>query len=441
MLRLLYLAFYFPPLGGGGVQRTLKFAQYLPEFGVEPLLVTGPLGQGTRHAPLDAELRSASSVFRVPGPLPDDARADRRRRLLGRVSRFEQAWAQGCEATALRAVAEHPVDAVLATVSPFETCAAAARVAARLGVPWVADLRDPWALDEMVIYPSRWHRAIELRRMREQLASAALIIMNVPEAARALGEAFPELAPRTLSLTNGFDAADFAGPPPPRVDDRFRIVHTGSLHVELGMANRRRSGLRRWIGGERVAVDILTRSHVYLVQAMAAWKREHPDEVKQTTLVLAGRASDADRAVVAQSGVAEQVELTGYLSHARTLAELRSADLLFLPMHQLPRGERARIVPGKAYEYFGAGKPILAAVPEGDARDYVLQSGIGDVCEPDDVGGMAKILHRRFMQARSGPAPSPAAPEFLARFERRNLTRELAQALEAVVRSGVRSKP
>jgi len=439
MLRALYLAFYFPPLGGGGVQRTLKFVKYLPELGVETVVVTGPARSGTRHAPLDTSLAAGCRVERVERELPDDARPDRARRLLGRPSHFEQAWAEGCLRTALRVGSAERFDVVLATMSPFETSLAAAGAAAKLGLPWVADLRDPWALDEMIVYPSRWHRALELRRMRRHLASAARVIMNTPEAARALGQAFPELASRTLSITNGFDAADFAGAPPPKPDGRFRIVHTGSLHADLGYAHRRRARLRRFVGGERVPVDILARSHVHLLAALEQWRREHPAEAASSVLVLAGKLGPLDRELVLRSAVADLVEMPGYLSHAETVQQLRSADLLFLPMHGLPRGERARIVPGKTYEYLGARKPILAAVPDGDARDFVQQSGLGAVCEPDDVDAMARILRQRFLEAREGRAPVPAEPAFFAHFERRQLAIRLAETLESVSRASAAS--
>lgn len=440
MLRVLYLAFYFPPLGGGGVQRTLSFAKYLPELGVETVVVTGPAKRGTRHAPLDASLGAEATpgcrVERIESELPDDSQPDRLRRLLGRPSRFAAAWTEGCLRTALRAGSTSRIDVVLATMSPFETSVAAARVAASLHVPWVADLRDPWALDEMIVYPSRWHRTLELHRMRRCLSSAALVIMNTPEAARALCLAFPELAGRTLAITNGFDAADFEGELPVRSDGRFRIVHTGSLHAELGYAQRRRQRLRRLVGGARVPVDILARSHVHLLAALERWRHQHPAEAASSVLVLAGRLSPLDQQLVQRSAVADLVEMPGYLTHAETVRQLRTADLLFLPMHGLPRGERARIVPGKTYEYLGARKPILAAVPEGDAREFVLQSGLGSVCEPDDAGAMAEILHQRFLEARAGKAPAPAAPEFFARFERRQLAAALARALESVSGDG-----
>lgn len=436
--RLLFLAFYFPPLGGGGVQRTVKFAKYLPEFGFEPVLVTGPGGGRTRHAPLDAslagELPADLPVFRTK-PLPSDAHGGRWRRWLGRPSAFEEAWMAGCEKAALEAAeASGGADLVLASMSPFGTCVPAARVAERLGVPWVADLRDPWALDEMTVYPTRWHRAHERHRMRRWLASAAAVVMNTSEAARALRGAFPELAERALVIPNGFDAADFAGEAPSRSPARFRIVHTGALHVRLGRAYRRSRWLRGLTGGERIPVDILTRSHLYLIRALEKWRREHPNEAERSELVLAGDLSPEDRAVVLDSRVADLVRMPGYLSHVESVELLRGADLLFLPMHALPPGERARIVPGKTYEYLAARRPILAAVPEGDARDLVLASGLGEVCEPGDVAAMTRSLRRQFAAHREGREPAPADAAFYAQFERRPLAARLAAALESVLR-------
>src|SRR5205823_6488923 len=111
-------------------------------------------------------------------------------------------WTEGATA----ALAGLDVDVILATLSPFPGAAAAARAAAILGTPWVADLRDPWALDEMFAYPSRLHRAAELRTMQRDLTSAAAIVMNTPEARHALRAAFPALVPQlAAAVPNGFD--------------------------------------------------------------------------------------------------------------------------------------------------------------------------------------------------------------------------------------------
>ncbi len=414
----------------------MKFAKYLPELGVAPRVVTGPGDRRTRYAPLDATLgRQAAAdtpVYRTPDVLPDDGRTQRLRRWLGLPSGLESAWARHSVATGLEAAREG-VDVVFATMSPFATSRAAAELAARLRVPWVADLRDPWALDETTVYPTGLHRRLDVRRMRRRLASAARIIMNTPEAGRALAEAFPELAPRTAVITNGFDAEDFDGSVPTRRDGRFRIVHTGKLHLALGERQRERRRLRRWIGGERVPIDLVPRSHAYLLQALARWQRECPQDVKRVEVVLAGEISDVDRAAIERSGVGDQVRTPGYLSHSESVALVRTADLLFVPLHSLPPGERARIVPGKTYEYLASRRPVLAALPPGDAADYLLESGTADVCPPTDVAALADALARRFAAWREGRPPTPAPDAFYRQFERRELSARLAELLRSVV--------
>jgi glycosyltransferase involved in cell wall biosynthesis len=108
---------------------------------------------------------------------------------------------------------------------------------------------------------------------------------------------------------------------------------------------------------------------------------------------------------------------------------MRGADLLFLPMQKLPPGMRATIVPGKTYEYLASGRPILAAVPEGDARDLVLAAGTGLVCEPDDVEGMAAIIRG---QIDRGHAPTVATD--VGEYEYRQLTRRVADVLDRIAR-------
>jgi glycosyltransferase involved in cell wall biosynthesis len=317
---------------------------------------------------------------------------------------------------------------ILATMSPFESGEAARHLSERLGIPWVADLRDPWALDEMQVYPSALHRRLEERRMERLLSSASAIVMNTPEATAALRVSFPRLRGIPVAtVTNGFDSADFDGPTPVRSDARFRIVHTGSLHTDAGLWLRKRS--HRLLGGARSEVDILTRSHTHLLEALERWFARRPEVRDDVELVLAGSATDEDRRVAAQSPVASVVCFLGYLSHAASVELVRGADLLFLPMHSLPAGERSRIVPGKAYEYMASGRPILAAVPDGDARDFLERWDPAFVCRPDDIEAMTQtldIVYERWVQREPMCRADNAD---IARFERRHLAQGLAATL------------
>ena len=149
MRRILFLAYYFPPLGGAGVQRSTKFVQHLPELGYEAAVVTGPLEGGVAWAPPDDSLADEvprrTIVRRVAGPQPSRSRGNRARaeRWLRRRAPFTRWWVNGSIETARQLAAEVEVDAIYASMSPFESGEAAAVLSRELGKPWVADLRDP----------------------------------------------------------------------------------------------------------------------------------------------------------------------------------------------------------------------------------------------------------------------------------------------------------
>jgi glycosyltransferase involved in cell wall biosynthesis len=432
MRRLLFLAYHFPPQGGAGTQRAVKFARDLPAVGYEPVVVTGPAVDGDRWTPSDAslaaELPADLPIRRVATPPP--AAGGRRTALArwsGLPSPFADWWAPSAALACVETAREQPVDALLATLSPYESGAVASAAARVLDVPWIADLRDPWALDEMRVYPTRAHRARDAKRMRRVLGTADAIIMNTPEAADRLVTAFPELgAKAVVSIPNGWDRRDFAGPAPAAVPGAFRIVHTGALHTAMGRQLQSRP--RRMLGGAQ-DVDVLTRSHVFLLEAVAALRERAPELAADVELHLAGVTTDADRAMADDPCV----RLHGYLPHDESVALLRSADLLFLPMHDLPERRRATIVPGKTYEYLAAGRPILAAVPDGDARDLLLTAPNASVVRPRDVAGMADALERQIeLRRQSGRVPDAHAPS-LPGYERQRLTLELSRVLDAVL--------
>lgn len=432
MRRVLFLAYHFPPIGGAGVQRSAKFVRDLPAHGYDPVVITGPGPEESRWTPVDRSLEqdvaAGTTVRRIPIQPPPSADGWRGRanRWLGRRDPFFRWWEEGVETLAEEG---GPADLVYASMSPFESGAAAARIAAKRGIPWVADLRDPWALDEMQVYPSRVHRRSDRRRMGRVLQTAAAIVANTEEAARRIAE-LPGLADvPVITITNGFDAADFAGPAPERTDDAYRIVHAGYLHTELASSRAERL-VRRVLGGADPGVDIGTRSHVYLLRALEQLLADDPSLANRIELHLAGVLSDRDLDVV---GGASIVTTHGYLAHDETVALLRSADLLFLPMHDLPAGRRATIVPGKTYEYLAARRPILAAVPDGDARDLLAHTPTATLCRPADVDAIAAAI-RAGIERKERGAPLPDPPRrLLEQFERSRLSGRLAAVFDGVL--------
>jgi glycosyltransferase involved in cell wall biosynthesis len=427
-MRVLLLAYNFPPFGGGGVQRPLKFARYLPEFGYDVSVITGPGLTVNRWSPADETLRSETEkvdIHRVAGPEPMltswQALGEK---LLGVSSPWSRWWREGT----LRAgeAVEGQVDVILATVPPYQSAEAAALLSRRLGCPWVADLRDPWALDELMLYASGFHRRRDLRRMRSVLGSAAAVVATSRERAAQIRLHVPELHERpVVSIPNGFDRGDFDLAPPARRLDTFRIVHAGSLYTDF--AQRQRWKLRRLLRGSAPGVDLRTFSLDHLVRAIDRVGERIPHGKEHIELVLVGVVGKTDRRLAERSGIAE---IVGYVPHREAIAYMRSADLLFLPLYDVAPGMRAATVPGKTYEYLAAQKPILASVPEGDLRDLLLEAGTADVCAPGDVEAMSKAIEAR-LDSRGSPV-SMVPQSLLDRFERRTLTGALASLLDDV---------
>jgi glycosyltransferase involved in cell wall biosynthesis len=338
-------------------------------------------------------------------------------------------WVDG--ATEVGRRAGRDTDVILGELVPYATAHAARRLSRELELPWVADLQDPWALDEMWLYPSGLHRARDTRRMQRLLGTASAIVMNTPEAALRVRRRFPDLAPSvTEAIPNGFDSADFEGVEPAAHETQaFRIVHSGYLHTEWGLRHRETRRLRSLLGGTPVeGVDFLTRSHVFLLEAIDRLIARDPRVAQDLEVHLAGVLTETDREVAERSPV---TRLHGYLPHDETVSLVLSADLLFLPMHDLPDGVRAGLVPGKAYEYLGSGRPILGAVPDGDARELLEQAGNAFVCRPADVTRMAELIAERLEAWRRGEQPQRPRAEVIARYERRFQTQQLAGILEA----------
>jgi glycosyltransferase involved in cell wall biosynthesis len=436
MRRVLFLAHHFPPIGGV-VGRNVACAQHLPEHGYQPVVLTGPGEHPHRWAPQDAALVervAGAEVHRIEGPIPADLEGTRARlaRWMEQPPRWVHWWAHG--AAEAGGQLGGPFDLILANLIPYETAFAAAELSRKLGIPWVADLEDPWALDEMRVAPTAINHRVDRARMRRGLATASGIIMNCREAADRLRAEMPDLGRVVAGIPHGFSADDFAAEAPERTDGAFRIVHTGALHTQLGRDHRRTARARRLLGGTSLDVDILTRSHVHLLEAIDRLADAEPALAGRIELHLAGHLTGADRELIEGR---DRVHTYGQLSHPETIALARSADLLFVPMHDLPQGSRAGIVPCKTYEYLAAERPILAAVPDGDARDLLSRFERASVVRPADSAGMAAAIHARMLDPGRGAGEDGRESPKLIPYERRELTTRIAGVLDEVLGSRV----
>jgi glycosyltransferase involved in cell wall biosynthesis len=262
--------------------------------------------------------------------------------------------------------------------------------------------------------------------MRRVLSAASAVVMNTPEAARRARMLAP--GKRVAVVSSGVEHDDFAAGPAERGDGVFRIVHTGSLHTRLALTLERFGALRRILGGGVPGVDYRTRSHVHLLEALARVEQQLRRPVE---LHLVGDLSPEDEALLQDAPI--PVRRHGFLPHEETVALIRTADLLFLPLHDVREGSRVAIVPCKTYEYLASGKPILAAVPDGDARDLLASSGTALICRPTDVAGLTRALSRELRRWRANIAAPYVNPSVAAPFQYDALAGTLAAVYDDVL--------
>jgi glycosyltransferase involved in cell wall biosynthesis len=428
-MRVLIVSFYFPPAGGGGVQRVLKLCRHLPELGVEVDVLAPDDPKWSALDPgLAADIPPTTTVHRARyrGPSHAQTPAARlaaahgvralgvRAALLGRrvlLPDPEIAWFADALRAGVRAVREREIDVVLSTSPPNSIHVVGAAIARRAGVPLVADFRDSWLANPHRRYERRSvraKRAAERRIARAALRRVAAVSAVTPSIAEEAGALAPPGTPVRV-VANGCDFDEFDGLAYVR-GERMRIVHAGSFF------------------GQRTPRPFLG--------ALATLLRERPELRGRVQAAFLGELRPEDREWALGLGLGDALALEGFRPHAEALAAMRAADALLL---LVPRagGRGLSVVSGKVYEYLAAERPILALVPpEGDAATLLRDTGSAWIADPDDqaaIGGAIGEAVAAWEADRLGERR--LTPEWRERLDRRTRARELAELLREAVGS------
>lgn len=425
MKRGILITCYFPPDGGVGAQRPRKLAQYARDAGWDLTVVTRQSpAKRSNWEPEDQSLAGepTSQVIRLPFPAQTTAGA----MVPGPNVESDTFLASvvGCVRDLL---AGRSYDAVILTMPPYGMSPVIPAIQAFSQVPVFIDLRDPWALDGAPSYRNKAQWSVTNQWMHKVLSHADGVIANTPEAGIQIRKAIEGLEYDQVEVVNnGCTVSEFLGPMPPRPDamdaDCFHLVHTGTLHSQAFERTRGLVGLARSIRNHRVEpVSISGRTAFHLLRAMDRLGRNKDDCLNNFRLSLVGVKDEPTRRIVERSSSHNLVQLVGFVPFNESIAWIRHADALFLPLFGLPKGHRSRIVPSKCYEYIASGKPILGALPEGDARDLVKNSGRGYIADPCDDAAIADALRNTIHQARSMGRQSPPDPTSLEPFDWKQL--------------------
>jgi glycosyltransferase involved in cell wall biosynthesis len=415
-VKLLLVTMYFPPAGGGGVQRPLKFATHLPAQGIETHVLAP---DDPKWVHVDADLQPPTQAWihraRYLGPrsrrLADELHD---RRGLDRISRQALSlsrrvlvpdenvtWNLTAVPTAVRIVRQEGIDVVLTTSPPNSVHLVGAAVKAATNVRWVADLRD-----SIAAHP---HRNVERRavRAKEKVSEqVARLVARQADAIVAASDAIAEeargLEPAgvVVPILNGADFDDFAGLEYSR-GDRFRITHTGSFF------------------GKRDPRPFLT----------AFAEAGLGDAVVR----FVGDFRPADREWAEALGLGDRLQLVDYVPRRESLRLQRDSDALLLLIPEAS-GRGRGVLSGKVFEYLAAERPILAAVPpDGAAAELIEETGAGVVAPPDDVAALRAALEQLHAAWQAGSLDgTPLSEEDRERLGRGARVEELAELLRSL---------
>lgn len=403
------VAFHFPPMTvSSGIQRTLRFAQYLPECGWQPTVLSAhPRAYSTPSQASLMEVPPGLCVHRVFAL--DTARhlavRGRYPQMLGIPDRW-WTWWLGAVPAGLALIRRTKPDLLWSTY-PIATAHLIGYTLHRLtGIPWVADFRDPMAQDD---YPvdSMEHRAFEWIESRA-LRYCKRAVFTTPGAARLYSERYRDIpAGRIAVIENGYDEFAFAAAEEQRARPCARgplvIVHSGSIYAS-------------------------ERDPRPFIAALSLLKRRGDIDAGTVRVVL--RATGCDhylRALLDESHVGDIVELAPPLPYRAALSEMLTADGLLL----LQAANCNYQVPAKLYEYLRAQRPVLALTdPAGDTAAVLRDAGIDTIARLDSTEEICALFARFLRLLRQRQAPVPKA-EKVVPASRRARTVELARVLHA----------
>ena len=429
MKKCLIITYYFPPSGGPGVQRVLKFVKYLPEFGWEPVILTVKDGDyPARDESLLREIPPSLRVYRtsilepyklyrrLTGKNPGSAvdvnnipSKGEKKNLSEPLAEFVRStffipdarvgWLLNAVNEAKKIIRQESID-VLYSSSPPYTCALIARNAHRAtGIPWVAGFRDPWT--GFLSTPRRW---IIPRKLDEYLERSCFQEATRVEVAwrgilNDMHSKYPDIPVNKVThLPNGFDSADFPSKTFRR-NEKFTVTYAGSMYG--------------------------VRNPGTFLRAVANLIRAGKIDPGRIHLKFIGRFGAEILEMFQEPTVAACIEVIPYLPHSESIGHLMTSDALLLVVDEYAGGEE--IVPGKVFEYIGAGRPIIGIAHEGAIASLLRETKSGMTVRNDDIAAIERLFleyYSNYLYNKSAYSPDR---QIIKQFERREIAGRLAQ--------------
>lgn len=430
MLRVLIITYYWPPTGGSGVQRWVKFSKYLPEFGVQPVIYTpeNPERQSVDHS-LENDIRDDVKVIKRPitefysiyrflsGKKSQAGGGDvnpingQKKSLLQKIFLAIRGnlfvpdpritWVRPSVRFLKKYLEENPVDVIVSTGPPHSMHLIAKEVSKAMDIPWVADFRDPWTkifyFKHLPMLPFIKRKHDRLEKMILDSADRVVAVTSlVQEDLMSMTDTPVEL------ITNGYDESDFEQIVEP--DKYFNVTHTG-LFANDGNPDM-------------------------LWKVLADNCKENEEFDKLLRIRLVGKTDKEIIDSIRKHGLYEKLVDLGYQSHQVAVREQKNATVLILPLRKEP--EYKQVLPGKLFEYLASLRPILGIGDTDGAMSSVINDArAGVVADWNDEAKIDSFIERAWMRFKGGNEDNSV--ENIEQYSRKALSEKMARLLKSLV--------
>ena len=431
--KVLIPVYYWPPAGGAGVQRWVKFVKYLREFGWEPVVYTVengdypilddsfekdiPEGVEVIHRPIvePFELYRAFSGKKKGEKIDNTLMTNLKQK--NWKERFA-AWIRGnffipdARVWWIRPsisflekwLQENKVEVIVSSGPPHSVHLIAKGIKAKTGLPWLADFRDPWTgIDYFAdLNLTDWARKKHFRLEKEVLTSADAVTV----VGSKMKMDFEALGGKNISvLTNGFDAADYEALPPRVENEKFVLAHIGSLYR--------------------------TRNPKVLWEALQSLCQKHPELKQDLEIRLIGKTDDAVLESLKSHDLFSYSVVKSYIPHSEVAQNQIQADVLLLLIDVFDGGKW--VLTGKFFEYLAANRPILCVGPQdGQVAEIIRETGAGTVVDFDNPAAAETAVWDMYQKWKNKSLSIQSSGT--NKYSRRSLTEQLSVILQKIAR-------
>lgn len=425
--KILIITYYWPPAGGPGVQRWLKFVKYLPDFGVQPVVYipenpTYPIVDQNLVKEVSEKAIILKQTIFEPYQLASFLSKNKTKKISSGIipNQKKQSfldktflwirgnlfipdarvfWVKPSVAYLEKYIVENNIDTIITSGPPHSLHLIGLELKQKLDLKWFADFRDPWTTIgyhkslRLSSFAAKKHKALE----HQVLNTADTIIVT----SKTTKTEFEAITNKPIAvITNGYDTEEVEKQ---ILDTKFSLAHIGSFLSE--------------------------RNPLILWESLIELTQEIPDFKSHLEVKLIGAVSQEVLETITQFGLKPYLNNLGYVSHAEAIAHQRKSQVLLLI--EINSEDTKSIIPGKLFEYMVSNRPIIAIGPNGsDFAEIITNTNTGVFFDYSEKMKLKSVILDFYNQFLEGKLQSNGVG--LQNYSRRNLTQKLVELLNKI---------